>query len=99
MSEEITLQYESLQQKINALKKSISQIDDNIPTSNTFQTTNIEPFIYDLENFRKSLELLQAYKKVLHHDMDMLEKATATIQQKDAQLSRSYEITWEYRPK
>lgn len=36
MSEEITLQYESLQQKINALKKSISQIDDDIPTSNTF---------------------------------------------------------------
>lgn|SRR5690625_673967 len=98
MAKEITLQHESLQKMLDTLKQNISQINDD-HVSNAFQTTNIEPFINDLENFHKALLLLQTYKSVLQRDVHMIQEAIYTIEKTDVQLSRSYGINWEYTPK
>lgn len=87
MAKKISLQTGAFQENIGNLRSTITNVDSEIQTSETFEMTNMEPFTNDLENLIQSVELLERYKTLFHTDIDTLEGVGESLREQDERLS------------
>ncbi|MEI3613013.1 TIGR04197 family type VII secretion effector [Pseudogracilibacillus sp. SO30301A] len=88
MSEKISLNIALFKDNVISLRNSVTSIDGQMSTSETLEKTNITPFIDDLENTIRALELLIEYKALFQADLEVLEDVGEKIREKDTQLSQ-----------
>src|SRR5699024_8591204 len=89
MAKKISLQTGAFQENIGNLRSTITNVDSEIQTSETFEMTNMEPFTNDLENLIQSVELLERYKTLFHTDIDTLEGVGESLREQDERLSQN----------
>lgn len=87
MTQEIKLDYDAFQSLVSTLRTSTSGIESSVKTSRTFEDTNINPLIKDLEHIIRTLELLKKYQTSLHKDIDVLEQVGEKIKERDLELA------------
>ncbi|GAB3799603.1 TIGR04197 family type VII secretion effector [Virgibacillus kimchii] len=87
MIEEVSINPGELKSQISALRSSASSLESSIKTSRTFNKTNIKPFIKDLENVIRAIELLQKYQTLLNSDIDILEQTIEQMRENDERLA------------
>lgn len=100
MSEKISLNIALFKDNVTSLRNSVTSIDGQMSTSETLEKTNITPFIDDLENTIRALELLIEYKALFQADLEVLEDVGEKIREKDTQLSQvqRHDIRDGYQP-
>lgn len=89
MANEIKLNIELINSNIDKLRSSVDHLESNINGNESFQGTNIKPFIEDLENLIKAIELLNKYKAMFYDDLIGMEKVAEELRQQDEKLARS----------
>lgn len=87
MAEEIKLDYDGFTSLVSTLRSSASGIESSVKTNRTFDDTNINPLIKDLEHIIRTLELLKRYQTSLHKDIDTLEQVGEKIRERDLELA------------
>ncbi len=100
MSEKISLNIALFKDNVISLRNSVTSVDGQMSTSETLEKTNITPFIDDLENTIRALELLIEYKAMFQADLEVLEDVGEKIREKDTQLSQvqRHDIRDGYQP-
>lgn len=100
MSEKISLNIALFKDNVISLRNSVTSVDGQMSTSETLEKTNITPFIDDLENTIRALELLIEYKAMFQADLEVLEDVGEKIREKDTQLSQvqQHDIRDGYQP-
>ncbi len=100
MSEKISLNIALFKDNVISLRNSVTSVDGQMSTSETLEKTNITPFIDDLENTIRALELLIEYKAMFQADLEVLEDVGEKIREKDLQLSQvqQHDIRDGYQP-
>lgn len=100
MSDTISLNFALYKDNLIRLKNSVTSLDGQMSTSETLDKTNIKPFIDDLENTIRALELLIEYKKIFHSDLEILNDLGEKIRDQDIKLSQvqHHDIRDGYQP-
>ncbi|WP_449354457.1 TIGR04197 family type VII secretion effector [Virgibacillus natechei] len=73
---------------ITKLRSSLSSLESGIKPNKTLDKTNITPYMDDLENVIKAVELLEKYKTLLDTDIGTLKEVGETMRENDEHLSR-----------
>lgn len=87
MTQEIKLDYDQFKSHVSTLRSSVNGIESSVKTNRTFEDTNINPLIKDLEHIIRTLELLKKYQTSLHKDIDVLEQVGEKIRERDLELA------------
>mgnify|MGYP001193043948 CR=1 FL=1 len=100
MGERISLNFALFKDNIIDLKNALTSLDPSMNTNETLDKTNIKPFINDLENTVRALELLIEYKEIFSSDLDVLEDVGEKIREQDLRLSQvpQHDIRDGYQP-
>lgn len=100
MSERISLNIALFKDNVISLKNSVQNLEGKMSTNQTFDQTNIKPFINDLENTIRSLDLLNEYKTMFLSDIEVLEDIGEKIREQDLRLSQvqHHDIRDGYKP-
>jgi|SRR5690625_705126 len=99
MSEQISLNIDLFRQNVSNLQETIEELDGKMKTNETFETTNIKPFIDDLEQTIRALELLDEYKELFQTDLRTLSELGEQIREQDERLAdRQDDLGDGYRP-
>lgn len=100
MSDRISLNIALFKDNVISLRNSVTSIDGQMSTSETFDKTNIKPFIDDLENMIRALELLMQYKELFQADLETLDDVGEKIREQDIRLSQvqRHDIRDGYQP-
>ncbi|WP_153463044.1 TIGR04197 family type VII secretion effector [Sediminibacillus terrae] len=88
MAEEVGINIDVFRSNIKKLQSSVSGLESGMKTNRSFEKTNIKPFIDDLENTIKAIELLEEYKTLLISDINTLEETGEKMREKDEELAR-----------
>ncbi|WP_371069048.1 TIGR04197 family type VII secretion effector [Sediminibacillus sp. JSM 1682029] len=88
MAEEVGINMDVFRSNIKKLQSSVSGLESGMKTNRSFDKTNIKPFIDDLENTIKAIELLEEYKTLLISDINTLEETGEKMREKDEELAR-----------
>lgn len=100
MSEKISLNYGLFKGNMNDLKTSVNKLESSMSKSESFDKTNITPFINDLENMISALEMLERYKSLFLEDIEVINDAGEKLKEQDEVLSqtRRHDIRDGYQP-
>jgi len=93
VTEEIKFDYNRFQSFVSNLKSSTLGINSSIKTNRTFEKTNSKPFIKDLEQVIRVIELLNRYQTSLHTDIETLEQIGEKIKERDIELAEQFNQT------
>ncbi|WP_106496023.1 TIGR04197 family type VII secretion effector [Lentibacillus sp. Marseille-P4043] len=88
MGEEVGINIGVFRSNVKNLRSSLSDLESGIKTSRTFDKTNITPFIDDLENTIKAIELLKKYKTLLDTDITTLGDIGEKMRETDENLGK-----------
>ncbi|HLR73793.1 MAG TPA: TIGR04197 family type VII secretion effector [Virgibacillus sp.] len=91
MAEHIQIPVNVLTSHINKLERAILNIEECIPGNEAFEYTNIKPYVNDLENMMKLMQVLQDYKKFFQADTEILTTVSSSFKEQDKHLSIGYE--------
>lgn len=95
---EVGINIDIFRSNVDNLRNSVTDLESKIKTNRTFEKTNITPFINDLENIIKSVELINKYKLMLDQDISILKDVGEQMKENDEELaSRNSHII--YGPK
>ncbi|MGY0691180.1 TIGR04197 family type VII secretion effector [Virgibacillus sp. FSP13] len=87
MGEEVGINIGVFRSNVKNLRSSLSDLESGIKTSRTFDKTNITPFMDDLENTIKAIELLKKYKTLLDTDITTLGEVGERMRENDERLA------------
>ncbi len=91
MSKHIQIHVDAFTSHINKLERAILNVDERMLKDEAFECTNIKPYVNDLENTKKLIQILQEYKKLFQADIETLNTISVSFKEKDEQLAKSYE--------
>lgn len=87
MIDEISINPGEFQLHISALRSAASSIECGIDTDRTFNKTNINPLVKDLEQVIKGIELIKRYQTLLNSDIETLVQTGEEIKENDERLA------------
>ena len=91
MAEHIQIHVNVLTSHINKLERAILNIEECIQENEAFEFTNIKPYVNDLENMMKLMQVLQDYKKFFQADIEILTTVSSSFKEQDEHLAIGYE--------
>lgn len=89
MGTKISIDIALFQERIDFLRKKINSMNREISTGETFEFTNVNPLIGNLENLIETLEMLEMYKSLFNEDVVTLEQMGESLQKQDETLAQS----------
>lgn len=88
MSEQICINIGVFNSNMTELRGSVNKLATAyMSTGESLDKTNIKPFLNDLENAIRALELLKEYQQLFTSDLSVIEDVANKIREKDEELS------------
>lgn len=88
MAYDISFNEEDFNEKIGFLEEAILEMESKLTTGQTLDKTNVKPFMKDLENLVRTLEVLQTYKGMFEQDLIEIRKVGDGLIDQDEALSK-----------
>ncbi|WP_077320206.1 TIGR04197 family type VII secretion effector [Virgibacillus proomii] len=93
MSKEVSINMDVFRSNIEKIRETATSLKTGIKTNRTFKKTNIKPFINDLENIIKGVELLERYKQLLIEDIYTLKHVGEQMRENDERQSQKLQYS------
>lgn len=74
--------------KVESFENAIADIESKMSKGETLDKTNLKPFVKDLENLVRTLEILEKYRDMLQQDITGIKNIGEGLKNQDAALSR-----------
>jgi len=88
MEERISINIHLFTINISKLKESVKKLEtEYMSMGETLDKTNIKPFIDDLENMIRALELMKRYYEIFTTDLRVIQNIADTLREQDERLS------------
>lgn len=91
MAEHIQIHVDRFTSQVNKLERAILNVDECMQKDEAFECTNIKPYVNDVENTMKLIQVIQEYKKLFHSDIEILTSISSSFKEQDERLAKSYE--------
>ncbi len=92
MAEMIHIHVDLLTSHIARLERAMKNVDSHLLESETIDFTNIKPYVNDLENMLKMIQMITTYKAMFQSDTETLAQVRATFTAQDQQLAKEYHV-------
>ncbi|MBU9723486.1 MULTISPECIES: TIGR04197 family type VII secretion effector [Bacillaceae] len=87
MGKEVRINIEVFNTNVEKLRNSVSGLETKLQTNRVFQKTNISPFVDDVENTARALEVLKKYRLFLEDDIVLLHDTGESMRDNDEQIA------------
>lgn len=92
MTERIHIHVDLLTSHIKRLERAMKNVDSCLSESEIIDYTNIKPYVNDLENMLKMIQIITMYKAMFQTDTETLAQVSATFTEQDQQLAKEYHV-------